>query len=186
MPGGGPLSRDLILLEAGGWRSSAATTWSPFRVGVWPVGLAEGWATARRPGCPAVDHDANERARGCQRRVLRVLLRQSRKREPPPLRIDRQNRRVPVDPDPPQSRPVVVVLVDEHAHPRVRLDVRQPTERTGRFWLRIHRSPHVVSHEGEDDRNKVRATFRGGRGKPPDTSLLEPFTRPLVHAPTVS
>ncbi len=135
------------------------------------------------PGAPAIDGDDDHRPRRRLRLVVRVLRDQS---DHPHSTLSRPNRhepRPPVHSDPPQCGPVLLIVVDEQAHPRVRLDVRQPPQRPRRLRLRVHCGPDRVPHHSKDNRHEVRATARRHRGEPRHPPRREPLTRPVLHAP---
>ena len=77
-----------------------------------------------RPARPTVHAESDHRPPRRISLVLRILRHQQLHRR----RRLGQHPRDPVDPHPPQMRPVLVVLVDEHRHPRVRRDVPQPLQ----------------------------------------------------------
>ncbi len=135
------------------------------------------------PGAPAIDGDDDHRPRRRLRLVVRVLRDQSNHPRSTLSRPNRHEPRPPVHSDPPQCGPVLLIVVDEQAHPRVRLDVCQPPQRPRRLWLRVHCGPDRVPHHSKDNRHEVRATARRHRGEPRHPPRREPLTRPVLHAP---
>jgi hypothetical protein len=160
----------------------------------WSFGPWQAWGFSFRPdqfhvrsscgpGAPAIDGDDDHRPRRRLRLVVRVLRDQSGHPRSTLSRPNRHEPRPPVHSDPPQCGPVLLIVVDEQAHPRVRLDVRQPPQRPRRLRLRVHGGPDRVPHHSKDNRHEVRATARRHRGEPSHPPRREPLTRPLLHGP---
>jgi len=73
---------------------------------------------------------------------------------------------------PPEPRPVVLVVVDQHLDPRVRLDVREPLQSARSFRLLVHGRVQRVALDREADRDDVRAAVGANGRQPRDGRLL--------------
>jgi hypothetical protein len=83
----------------------------------------------------------------------------------------------PVDPHPPKLIPIVFVMVDEQAHPRIHFDIGQPAKTLRRFPLGVYRGVHHVMVQGENHRNQMRQPFGRHRCKRGDRRVREPAHR---------
>lgn len=72
--------------------------------------------------------------------------------------------------NPPQVRPILLVVVEQELSGGVRLDVGQPLEKLSRFRLVVDRRIDQVTCDHEADRHQVRATGGGDGGETADAS----------------
>src|ERR1035437_7127878 len=87
-----------------------------------------------------------------------------------------------IDPDPPQGRPVLGVLVHEQAREARRVDVSQSLQRHGGFGFAVDGGVQHVVDQCEHHGDQVWPAVRGERGQSPDPGCREPEPRPvLVH-----
>src|SRR5438132_1539547 len=122
-------------------------------------------------GPPAGSHQDRHQDEGTGGRigaVLRVLRLQELERTSVLL----DDSRPPVEPHPPQARPVLVPVVDQHLDRGVRLDVREPLEPARRLGLRVDRGVERVAVEREADRDDVWAAVPPYGREPPDPGQL--------------
>jgi len=117
---------------------------------------------AVRPVRPAGDHRADHRAGRARLAVLRVLHCQRVQSCVDHVGVGRtgsavEHPRNAVGADPPQRVPVVVVPVDQEAHPRLGGDVGQPLQVHCRLRFGVDGEHDlIVTDEGERDRDQVR------------------------------
>ena len=89
----------------------------------------------------------------------------------------------PVDPDPPQSGPIVVVVIDKEADPGVGRDVRQPLQLGRRLRLVIDHVDDLVRVEGKGDRDQMWTAVWSNCGEMGDRGALQPRQRlSAVHS----
>lgn len=150
-----------------------------------PVGLGSWfWLSPRRSARPPrnpVHGDRNHRPGGAR---LRVLLVPPRQQVECVLRLWAilDDPRRPVDSNPPQPGPVVLVMVDQDADSGVRGQVLQPLQLARSLWLRIDGKVEDVALHGEGDGHQVRLTVGTGRGQPSDRRVGEALSlRRGVH-----
>ena len=126
--------------------------------------------SARRPPAPPLHRHRDDRPVRRRGRVLLVLGDQ-RGDGRVVLRPAREHRRGPVDAHPPQRVPVLLVVVDEQARPRVGADVVQALQPRGRLRLGVDRRPQPVALQGEAAGDDVRATVGPHRGQVADARV---------------
>src|SRR5262249_30409129 len=137
----------------------------------------------RRPAPPAAHLDRHDRAgRRCVA-ILRVLRRETGDRGGVlSAAIDHSSGTV--DPHPPQSRPVVVVVVDEQADVRVRAHVLESLQRTTALRFRVDRRHDRVAVQRKTHRDDVGAPVVAHRRQPGDARCAEsPALLVGVHHP---
>ncbi len=79
--------------------------------------------------------------------------------------VDRHDPRQAVGARPPELRPVLVVVVGEHADARVGLDVHKPLQPGRPFALVIDGAIERVAVERETDRHEMGGSVRPQRGE---------------------
>jgi len=148
-------------------------------------GMGSG-APAADPRDPHPDQrrDAVEQRR---RRVLRVLAAQACGRRAG-LRLafwvgNHDDAGAAVDTDPPQPPPVVLVVIDQHAHPRRVSQVRHPSKHSLALGLAVDRRPQVGTDSGKHDRNNVRRAVGSERRETRDGPTIEELLKGCVREP---
>src|SRR3984893_11704839 len=136
----------------------------PDRTRVPRQGASNGLSASGLPGRPALHNDGDDGPVERNSLVLKVFLAKQGVAGGHLLAAV-VDRRYPVGAHPPQLRPIVVVVVDEHAHLRVGLDVGQPAKTLCGLTFGVDGGVHHVVVDREDDRDQVRCAVGPDRGK---------------------
>lgn len=82
-----------------------------------------------------------------------------------------------INPDPPQSGPVLVIVVHEERERRICLQILESAQDERRFGLGVYRGVHGAGVQEEATRDDVRSNVGGHRGQMPDPCVGQSLPR---------